>query len=277
VPDRGERVAEQPDESSKASGVWRRRLRGLNAVSRHPIVSSVVAAAVLAAAGAVLANVFKGEARDPEQPPAVLTDLDLEVVRDPDLVGMHRGEPYFYWVPTDVRDGAPPPDRCRDRHNWAYQQGGADADVVWAKLTLENGRDTEVSIDDLQVEVVENIPTPGGSVAACPVGGASSEAYGLIVDLTTDPATLQFRENQRADSGPVPRFELKPGEQDAFVIYATAPPDRLISWRLVADVKSQGTTTPLILQDGDRPMRIAGTSGLPMFTWTGSSWDPWPS
>jgi len=63
----------------------------------------------------------------------------------------------------------------------------------------------------------------------------------------------------------------------AFTIYAKARLHRLISWRLVADVKSQGTTTPLILQDGDEPMRIAGTGGLPMFIWNGSSWTSWPS
>ncbi len=108
------------------------------------------------------------------------------------------------------------------------QCGGADADSVWAKLTVENNRDRQVRLDDLAVEVVKDEPTPGGSVAACPVGGASAEAFGLLVDLAQDPPGLQFRENPGEEWGPVPGFELDPGELDSFVIYVAGRPERLV-------------------------------------------------
>jgi hypothetical protein len=131
-------------------------------------------------------------------------------------------------------------------------------------LTVENNRDQQVRVDDLAVEVVEDEATPGGSVAACPVGGASSEPFGLFVDLARDPPGLQFRENEGEEWGPLPGFELDPGEQDSFVIYVAGRSDRLVSWRLVADVRSEGRTSKLVLQDGKDPLRIAGTGGVPM-------------
>lgn len=264
-------------------------LSRLNLISKHPVVSTLVAAAVIGLFGLGWRMVFDDDdgsdgngagdlASTTSEPsetwgPPVLAAFDLEVVVDPDEVGMHQGEPYFYWLPTDVRTLEAPPERCRDRRDWAFDAGGADADAVWARLTVENNRDQQVRVDDLAVEVVEDEATPGGSVAACPVGGASSEPFGLFVDLARDPPGLQFRENEGEEWGPLPGFELDPGEQDSFVIYVAGRSDRLVSWRLVADVRSEGRTSKLVLQDGKDPLRIAGTGGVPMFIWTDAEWE----
>lgn len=247
----------------------------LKAVLDHKIVSGVVVAVltavVLAALGLGGGGGGKPTPTDPPGPP-VLADFDLQVEVDPDQVA-GPGEPFFYWLPDDVRSLDDPPDDCRDRREWAYGAGGADADVVWAQLTVENNRDRQVRIDDVRV-VETDEAISGGTVAACPVGGASSSPHGLVVDLSQQPPVVQFSENEGEQLGSVPGFVLEPGEQEAFTIHVTGRADRVVSWRLVADVRSGGKTMELTVPPEDEaPMRIAGTAGLPMFIWTDGSWD----
>jgi hypothetical protein len=73
----------------------------------------------------------------------------------------------------------------------------------------------------------------------------------------------------------VPRFELAPGEQDAFAVHATTTRPRLVEWRLEADVSSQGKSSLLRIDDGGRPFRTAGTAGVPLVEWRGGGWRPY--
>lgn len=255
---------------------WQRVRARLAVILDHKIVSGVLIGVITAVVLAVLGLGGGGGDEDTDPPgPPVLADVDLQVEVAPDEVA-GPGEPFFYWLPDDVRTLDPPPDDCRARRDWAFGAGGADADVTWAKLTLENNRDRQVRISDLRLQIDGDEPVDAGTVAACPVGGASSEPYGLAVDLTKEPPVLQFREDQGEEFGEVPEFQLDPGEQDAFTIYVWARPERVVSWRLVADVRSGGKSTELLLPPKEEdPLRIAGTVGRPMFVWTDSRWEPY--
>lgn len=235
---------------------------------RHPIPAAVATAAILGIFGLAWAAARGGEG----QP--VLTSLSARIAADPEAIGLNPGEPLFYWLPGKVPDAGAPPEDCRLRRAWALRRGGADADISWASLVMENNRASEITIENLHVEVVKTISSRGGSVAACPVGGASTTPYQLLVNLDTNPASVTFAKRRDGKEGPVPDFLLAPGEQDQISIWARAFKPRVHSWRLTAEVVSKGKRTTLIIQDGGKPLRTAGTDRLPAYEWQGRA-DGW--
>lgn len=266
--------------SSPAQDPQGRATAGKNVVERvkaNPLVAGVLLVGALA--GAVTGTWALWERLNPPPPVVASVDVQVETVPAVFRAGMQDWEPFFYYLPTAPSALTEPPDDCRDRRDWAWALDGADADETWVQVTVENTRQRgQVRIQDLRVEVEDEQPTPAGVVAACPVGGASADPVGLLVDLAD--LSLSYLESAGQEPVPVPQFELDPGEQDAFAIRATAAPGELVRWRIVGEVSSAGEVTPLTLDDGGEPFRTAGTVDaagegvLPMLVWDGGAWVP---
>lgn len=206
---------------------------------------------------------------------AVTPPVQVNVEVDPALMNPAEPDwvPYFYYLPVqdEASLDAPPPD-CRDRREWAWSLDGADADESRAAVTLRGGRDGEVSLDSMRVEVVSRTPLQGGIVAACPVGGASADIHGLEVDL--DAAQVTFVNH--GATAPA-RFTLAKGETEAFDVHATVSGPQVVEWRLVLEVVDGATRKRVVVDDDGKPFRTAGTVGprTPMVVWKDSSWHPY--
>ena len=177
--------------------------------------------------------------------------------------------PYFYYVPRSKAELTEPPQDCRERRDWAWGLGGADADETRMKLTLTGNRDTEVSIDKMSVEV-DSEPLKPGLVAACPVGGATGETFGFLVDLERETVTFVEAGNQAPA-----RFTLEKGKTEQFDIYAVAwGKPRLYTWRLKLSVVDGSDRRSVTVDDKGKPFRTAGAgkAGTPMLIWRDGSW-----
>jgi hypothetical protein len=204
---------------------------------------------------------------------AITPPVQVNVEVDPRLVNgnLPNWVPYFYFLPIPDRAqlGAPPPD-CRDRREWAWALGGADADESRAAVTLRGAREGEVSLDSIQVQVVSRTPVSGGLVAACPVGGASKPIHGLEVNL--DSEKVSFVDDDKV----VPaRLTLAKGETEEFDVHATASGARVVKWRLVLEVVDGAARKRVVIDDHGKPFRTAGTirPSTPMVIWQHHRWD----
>ncbi len=179
--------------------------------------------------------------------------------------------PYFYYLPVPRPRLTEPPADCRDRRPWAWAHGGADADETRVAFTLTGRRSSQVSLEGMSVEVLSRTQVSGGSVAACPVGGASASVRGLEVDL--DAETVRFVDAEQE----VPaRITLDKGETEAFDLYAMLQsPGVLVEWRLRLSIVDGEDRREVLVDDGGRPFRTVGTSSLPMTVWEDGGWRPY--
>lgn len=177
--------------------------------------------------------------------------------------------PYFYWIPAaDPVQLSRPPEDCRERRDWTFGQGAADADETRVTFTLRGARSAEVSLEEMRVEVDSREAIAGGIVAACPVGGATGEIRGLEVDL--DAETVEYVD--AGESAPS-RITLTEGETEAFDVYArTSVPGQVVNWWLVLTAVDGENRVPIVIDDGGAPLRTAGTVGVPMVVWESERW-----
>lgn len=228
--------------------------------------------AILAGLGAYVWANAEGWLED--RKPPLATDVappEIDLLADPGGWGNDQPNwvPYFYFLPVQVGSLTEPPQDCRDRREWAWEQGGADADESRLRLTVTGVRDGEVSLDSMSVDV-ESRPLPEGIVAACPVGGASGSVHGLVVDLQARSVRFVV-----ADETAPARFTLRKGETEAFDIYAVgydAP--RLYTWNLTLTVVAGGDRRTITVDDNGRPFRTAGAAaaGTRMVVWKNGAW-----
>jgi hypothetical protein len=230
--------------------------------------AGAVGVAFLGGVGAWLYTHVEDEVEVRTTPPV---EINVDVEPDPSFWQDKRPDWYahFYYVPAG-KELTPPPRDCRERRDWAWSLNGADADQSRIALTVTGNRSGEVSFRGMSVEVVERRGLEDGVVAACPVGGAEGEVYGLIVDL--DRKTVRF--NDPAGKGPA-RIVLENGKTETFEIVTRIPrKPQLIEWRLSLDVVFKERRTPVIVDDGGEPFRTAGAAEAetPMVVWRQGRW-----
>ncbi|MDG4838341.1 hypothetical protein O7631_17620 [Micromonospora sp. WMMD967] len=238
--------------------------------SRHVavIVGAFIAGfiGVAAIAAAAIFVVAKGGSRDDVIPTASISSAPpvLAVVRadarPEHLIGEEFDDVFPYFLPQRPAEvGAPPEAACKERKDWAWRKGGADYKATWAELTLENTRPSQVSVRDFQIEIVSRVPLPDGMVAICTTGGVDAiRDVGLNVRLDEENPQVMYREVPEGPYKSLPGWELNPGDQESFSLYATLSEPVLVQWRLVAIVISGGATKELIVDDNGQPFRTAG-------------------
>ncbi|MFI7582065.1 hypothetical protein [Kocuria kalidii] len=218
--------------------------------------------------GAIGSDIYGYLARVSSQP------VDIVVEADPSIfeAGEPKWTPFYYFVPVLAENMTAPPEDCRARREWAYDQRGADADESRVLITMIGNRDEEISVQNARVEIIDRTPTGAGVVAACPVGGATGEVRGVVADLGSNgsPPRLEFKEKGQVVS--LERLTLDKGETETFYVIGRTSADEYVEWRIVFDIVADGDTESITVDDDGSPFRTAGTSDLPMYEWSGREW-----
>lgn len=121
----------------------------------------------------------------------------LEITIETDPVVFEKGRPDwtgYSFVTQRTAQSVPPPPRgeCRSRRSWARRFGAADADFTRIHVGVRGRPAAPVRIANVEVLVHERRPPIRGTHLVCPVGGATPEFRGLVVNLDRDPPDVSF-------------------------------------------------------------------------------------
>jgi len=187
---------------------------------------------------------------------------------------------------------------CKSNHDWASRNDGSDVGKTWFEITLQGNRPSDVTVRNLKIDVLSDVPTPDGWYYPCRTGGGDGLDDGLIVDLdlpnpnvglmvATDGPDRSTRHGCRVIQHPYftepvsacepPVYTLRPGEQQSLDVFAFVQTHHLVRWRLTADVVSDSSVGPLVIDDHGRPFQTVGFDDhTPMLSWSSqtSTWEP---
>lgn len=251
--------------------------RWVRAVKRNRVYLGLAFAVVLLGLVADAASV-PGRLRDAwndwfQDPVAVVT---LVEDRPAAFLGSRPDwEPFEYFFTRSPADVGQPPERCMDRREWAAGLDGVDTYETWVVVTLANRGEGQVTVAGLAPAVREDIAAPEGFVAGCPVGGASMEPSGLIVDLAAGSLVLQPAPAQGETSEPVtdPVITIEPGAQEVVTVRARAPEGRLVTWHIAGTYTTGGDRHDLVIDDDGKDFRTVGSGSAAVLVWDGG-WVP---
>lgn len=208
-----------------------------------------------------------GQPGDPVQV-KVISDPAIFEAGDPDWTG------YTYVVPIPPDSVPPPPTGlCRDRRAWAYGLDGVDAEFTRIMLELRSHRAETVAINDVRIVVTSAASPMAGTYAECPVGGATGEPVGLLIDLVPQNATWRYAEVPETSKESTRRLPItiKVDEVEYLTVEAS-PNDGYYEWHLDLLVSDQSGQRWMTVDDKGKPFRTTSTQNAEYRAWVSGSW-----
>ncbi|MEU3850155.1 helix-turn-helix domain-containing protein [Streptomyces sp. NPDC029554] len=174
----------------------------------------------------------------------------------------------------------PPPPVPQDAGVWAASQNAVHGGETLVRLTVQGRSDTAVVLDALRVRVVGRADPVQGNAYAMDQGcGGSITPRSFDVDLDKDrPIARAVPGNDAGTPIPAVSMPYRVSAQDPEVLLVNARTRGCdCRWYLELDWSSQGRSGTVRIDDGGRPFRTSGITGLPRYLYDTSArrWTPY--
>jgi hypothetical protein len=213
--------------------------------------------------------------------------VKIEILTNPTVfeAGTLDWTGYSYVIPR-LPDHVPPPPpgMCRDRRVWAYSLNGADADFSKIELVLRANRNETVTINDLKINVTKSGPPLSGTHANCPVGGASGEPVGIVLELNPTKSTWSYidpfdperkRRDRRDNLEKKRRLPLVINTKELdFIDVESHAKSGYFEWKLALLVTDGSGQRWITVDDEGRPFKITSVENAEEREWRDSRWSP---